>query len=180
LLAVTGRDKDATWRTLGTLCRELDWRRQRLLYELQNGRVPYRTVPPGHVVDWHRPRVLRSLDIEASEVTIVVLDRRLTVGIEVLPPGAPADAEVPALSANAPSASPVPPRKVSEAELRKALLAIVEEHPPGSPPLDEESLHKKVEGRLGAPVARERVLAARNEVAPHFKLPVGRPRKNAQ
>jgi hypothetical protein len=92
----------------------------------------------------------------------------------------PAAAEVPAPSVSAPAAAPAPPKKVSEADLRKALLEIVEEHPPGSPPLDEENLHKKVEGRLGAQLARDRVLAARNEVASHFKLPVGRPRKNAQ
>jgi hypothetical protein len=74
----------------------------------------------------------------------------------------------------------VPPRKVSEADLRKAVLDVVEAHPPGSPPLDDKSLCTKVEGLLGAWVARERILAARDEVAPHFKLPVGRPRKNAQ
>jgi hypothetical protein len=102
-LVVTGRDNDATWRTLGTLCRERDWSRPRLVHELQNG-LPYRTVPPGHTVDWHDPNVLRSLDIEASTVTLmrgvfvaeaeagdVFSFDSLTVGVEVLPP---TDAEV--------------------------------------------------------------------------------------
>jgi hypothetical protein len=106
-LAVTGRDKDATWRTFGTLCRERDWSRQRLLYELQNG-LPCRTVPPGHTVDWHHPDVV--LDVQTSEVTytrggvqtegVTGFDRP-TVGIEVLPP---TDAEAPA-----PPAAQVPP-----------------------------------------------------------------------
>ena len=75
---------------------------------------------------------------------------------------------------------PARPQGVPEAALRNALLDIVDRHPAGSPPLDEESLHKEVERLLEATVARDRFLAARKEVAPHFKLPVGRPRKNAQ
>jgi hypothetical protein len=191
---MTRRDKDATWQTLGTLCRERDWSRPRLIQELQNG-LRHRTIPEGREIDWHKPSVLRSLDVEASTVTfghvevsggegnyspLFVGYVRETVGIEVLPPGAPADAEAPAPPAIAPAASSAPPRKVSEAVVRAAVLAIAEEHPPGSPPLDEESLHKEVERRLGARLARDRVLAARDEVAPHFRLPVGRPRKNAQ
>jgi hypothetical protein len=91
-LVVTGRDKDATWHTFGTLCRERDWSKQRLLYELQNG-LPYRTVPPGHTIDWHKSSV--ELDLERSEVAytrgvlqfegVVGLDRP-TVGVEVLSP----------------------------------------------------------------------------------------------
>jgi hypothetical protein len=89
-LVVTGRDKNATWRSLSTLCRERDWSKPRALYELQNG-LRYRTVPPGHVVDWRDPTVERSLDVEASTVTLVLgvfgdgglgVDVR-TVGIEV-------------------------------------------------------------------------------------------------
>jgi hypothetical protein len=98
-LVVAGRDMDATWRSLGTLCRELDWSKPRLLYELQNG-LRYRTVPPGHTIDWNDPEVQRSLDVEASTVRLVLgafaltegggapafgIDS-LTVGIEVLPP----------------------------------------------------------------------------------------------
>src|SRR5262245_873912 len=80
---------------LGTLCRELDWSRSRLLYELRQGRVPYRTIPPGHVIDWHDPNVEHSLDVKASTVTLVlgVLDVPgvigldcITVGVEVLLP----------------------------------------------------------------------------------------------
>jgi hypothetical protein len=94
-LAMAGRDEDATWRTFGTLCSERDWSKQRLLYELQNG-LPYRTVPPGHTIDWHKPDVVCGL--ETSEVTytrgvlnvpgVLGLDRP-TVGIEVLPPATP-------------------------------------------------------------------------------------------
>jgi hypothetical protein len=104
LLAVTGRDKDATWRTLGALCRERDWSPRRLLHELQRG-LSYRTIPAGHAIDWHAPDVV--IDVEASEATYtkgvpdvagaVTLDRP-TVGIEVLPPR---DAEVPAPAASA-------------------------------------------------------------------------------
>jgi hypothetical protein len=79
------------------------------------------------------------------------------IGIEVLPPEAPpADADVPLPSAEAPAALPVPPKKVSEADVRKAIQSIVKEHPPGRPPLDEESLVKEVERRVDARLARER------------------------
>jgi hypothetical protein len=122
-LLVTRRDKDATWRSLGTLCRERDWSKRRLLHELRNG-LSYRTVPPGHAVDWHHPDVERSLDVDASEVTltrgvlaaegegcfVLGLDRP-TVGVEVLPPAdvevlPPADAEVlPSADVEVPSPS---------------------------------------------------------------------------
>jgi hypothetical protein len=191
LLAVSGRDKDATWRTLGTLCRERDWSRPRLFRELQNG-LRTRTFPEGHVINWHDLNVRHALNVEASTLPFGYVSAsgmgtadsswaiQEPIGIEVLPPDAPADAEAPAPPANAPAASPAPPKKISEADVRDAVLAIVREHPQGSPPLDEGSLHKEVERRVEMPLARERVLAARNEVAPHFKLPVGRPRKNAQ
>src|SRR5215470_8239530 len=68
-LAVTRRDKDATWCTTGTLCRQLDWSRLRLLHELKNG-LPYRTISKEYVVDWHDPHVRRKLNVEASEVQI--------------------------------------------------------------------------------------------------------------
>ena len=81
------RDKDATWRSLGTLCRERDSSKRRLLHELQNG-LPNRTIPPGHVIDWHDPGV--SLDVECSEVSFcgsgILSLGRVTVGIEVLAP----------------------------------------------------------------------------------------------
>jgi hypothetical protein len=190
-LAVVGRDKDATWRSVGTLCRERSWSQQHLIYELEKG-LPYRTDPPGWKVKWGShlwpyfnvgaskllvpPGGLRGIAPPPSTKHSDLLTWGVNLRIEVLPP----DAEMPAPSENAPAASPAPARKVSEADLRNALRAIVEEHPPGSPPLDEESLRKKVEKRLGTELARDRILATRDEVAPHFKLPVGRPRKNAQ
>jgi hypothetical protein len=176
------RDKDATWRTLGTLCRELDWSRPRLIQELQNG-LRYRTVPPGRVIDWHDFNVLRWLNVEASEVSfyeareqssIVIGPRRVTIGIEVLP----ADAEVPAPPASVPAASPAPSKTVSQAALRNCILTIKAERP--NDPPDEEELWAEVERRLGAAVSRDRIRHARDEVAPEFKLPPGRPRKSAQ
>jgi len=106
---------NVTWRTLGTHCRELDWSKQRLLHELQNG-LPYRTIPPGHVIDWHHPDVQRSLDVERSEVMInaggVLFEKAEgafilgldcpTVGVEVLPP---TDAEMPSPPEDTPEAS---------------------------------------------------------------------------
>jgi hypothetical protein len=106
LLVVTGRDTDATWRSLATFCRERDWSRPRLLQELQNG-LPYRTIPPGHVIDWRHYNVERSLDLAASTVMIVLpvlmadgvpdLDCR-TIGVEVAPQS---DVEMPATTGSA-------------------------------------------------------------------------------
>ena len=86
-LLMAGCDKDATWRSLGTLCRERDWSRPRAIYELQNG-LPFRTVPPGHErkLDWHDPRLLQHLNLAASEVSSEFLSPILTVGIEVMAP----------------------------------------------------------------------------------------------
>ena len=94
---MAGRDKDATWRTLGTLCRELGWSRPRLFYELQNG-LRTRTFPPGHVFNWHDPSLRRVLDVEASTLPLsyanasgmATVNSSLTmqepIGIEALPP----------------------------------------------------------------------------------------------
>src|SRR5262245_56918902 len=135
-LVMTGRDTDATWRTLGTLCRERDWSKPRALYELQNG-LPYRTIPPGHTIDWHHPQVKRTLDDAASPVMIVQtvlmadgvpdLDRR-TIGIEVLPP---ADAEVPPASATvewarATTRKPRTGKKIREGATKAELARLLE------------------------------------------------------
>jgi hypothetical protein len=163
---------------------------RRLIDELQKG-LPYRTVPPGRVIDWHHSNVRRWLNVEASEVSfyearepddgrgpLFIGPRRVTVGIEVLPPGAPVDAEVPPPSAEAPAASPAPPRKVSEAELRNCILTIKAERP-NNPP-DEEELWTEVERRLNATISRDRLRQVRDDVALEWKLPPGRPRKSAQ
>jgi hypothetical protein len=195
-LAQSGRNMDATWRKTSTLCRELDWSRRRLIHELQNG-LPYRTIPPGHTIDWHDPNVVDSLDVEASEVSfyheklareqsysgpgLVILGLVLvTVGIEVLPPtDAPAAAPSPPSPVAASSSLPTSPRKnVSEAELRNCILTIKAERP--NDPPDEEELWMEVERRLNATVSRERIRQVRDDVAPEFKLPVGRPRKSTQ
>jgi len=144
------------------------------------GGLRFRTVPEGyeHLIDWHDPNVRRKLNVEASEVTIRAPSSRgwLIVGIEVLPPGA---LEVPPSSADAPAASPAPPRTVSDKDLRDCILAIVEDHP--NDPLEVDSeLWPEVERRLGQSVARDRVRAVREKVAPQWVNPVGRPRKPAQ
>jgi hypothetical protein len=68
-------------------------------------------------------------------------------------------------------------KKVSEAALRQCLQDIVDEHP--RPP-GEENLLRELEGRLGAPVGRNRVRDARKVYAPQWVNPRGRPRKSAQ
>jgi len=190
------RDKDATWCSLSTLGRERDWSKRRLLHELQNGLrhriVPPEAVPPGYVLDWRNPAVEDSLNVETSEVRLVeVLPSGsggagtyfLALGIEVLPPTNASPASSPSLpSPVATSSSPptLPRKNVSEAELRQRLLDIVENHPPGSPPLDAETLWTVLETRLGASLARDRFRQALEDYAPQFKLPIGRPRKSAQ
>jgi hypothetical protein len=191
------RDKDATWRTTGPLCRERGWSKRRLIYELQNG-LPYKTFPPGHTFDWSDPYLEPYLNVEASEISFpsgVVMGaineavalvagrprppkRRsplegMTIGIEVLPPGAPADAEVPAPSADAPVALPAP-RRPSDAAVEQCFRDIMAERP--NDPPDEEWLLSEMTLRLGAPPRRERVRNLWKTVAPEWKKPVGHPR----
>ena len=95
-----------------------------------------------------------------------------------------------AAAASAPAASPapleppLPAKTVSVAALRAALRdavqAIVDEHPPNCLPPDDKTFHREVETRLGVQLPRDRVLAARDKVAPRFKRRVGRPRKSEQ
>jgi hypothetical protein len=113
-LAQSGRDKDATWRSLSTHCRVLGWSKPRAIYELQNG-LRYRTIPPGHTIDWHDPDVELSLNAETGDLTLtlgvfggpgLVSFNTLTVSIEVL---SPTDAKVPSPPADAPKATTVSP-----------------------------------------------------------------------
>jgi hypothetical protein len=182
------RDINATWRSLATHCRELDWSRRRLLDEFQNG-LRFRTIPSGHEneINWHDPIVTSSLNVEASEVTyegVDRLDRRAvrsyTVGIEVpWPPDAPADAEAPLPSADAPALAPAPRRiPLTGKDLRDCILAIKEERPDDPP--DRDELREEVENRLNWPVGRDRVEKIRKKVAPQWVNPKGRPRKSAQ
>ena len=177
----------ATWRRLGTLCRERDWSKRRLIHELRNGLL-YRTIPPGHTIDWHDPNVAieRVLDVEASEVTLNTGpvtkygdQPQITLGIEVIPPD---DAELPSPSANAPAATaiqtPLPSKEVTDKELRDCILAIKDKQPDDPP--NEENLWVEVEERLRRPVSRDRVRAARGKAAPQWVKPRGRPRKPAQ
>lgn len=194
------RDKNATWQwqSLGELCRALRWTRSRLIHELQNG-LRYRRFPEGHVIDWHDPNVRRWLNLETSEVSFydekdsagaededaqlfptlrprlgpISRYLRTTVYIEVLPPSSPTEAGAPA-----PATSPVPPRKVSEAELRDCILAIKDERPDDPP--DEKELQKLVEDRFKVPIGRNRIRKIRSKYAREWVKPRGRPRKTAQ
>ena len=81
-LSIIRRDKNATWGTLGAVCRERGWPKSRAVYELQNG-LPYRTFPPGHVIDWHNP-LTHGLSTETGEVMLVrgVLEVEGTLSLE--------------------------------------------------------------------------------------------------
>lgn len=159
------------------------------MHELHCGRLRYRTIPEGYVIEWNDPYLWPYLNIESSVILIpcgtvvgaiepppskrggYIRGDGLVLGIEVLP----VDADVPAPSA----ASPVP-RNVPERDVLAAARAIVDGHPEGTLPLDEETFHQQMETLVGAPLSRERALAARDVVAPHFKRRVGRPRKSEQ
>jgi hypothetical protein len=107
-LAQIGCDKDATWGSLSTHCRALGWSKSRAIYELQNG-LRYRTVPPGHVVDWHNHDIAHNLNVETGDLTLIlgvfggpgVGFDTLTVSIEV---ASPTDSSLPA---DAPKATAV-------------------------------------------------------------------------
>ena len=192
---MSGRNKRATWRSLGTLCRELDWSLRRLIAQLQGG-WPYRTIPPGHAINWNDPYDWHGLSIERSEVTLsgrvpvpegMIGLGNLTVGLELrASPDAPADAEAPSPSVTppvAPAVSPAPlpsaPRKpLTGKELRECILAIKEERPDDPPSRDD--LREEVENRLNWPVGRDRVDKVRKKVAPQWVNPKGRPRKPAK
>ena len=183
------RDKDATWRTTATFCRELGWSQRRLLDELEKG-LPYRTDPPGWKVRW-RPHLWPYLNVKASTLLVPPGGMRgiepppstkhsdlftwgVSLGIEVLPPGAPADAEVPSPSADVPAASPAP-RRPSDAAVEQCLCNIMQEYPDG--PSSERWLLTEMEERLGAPPGRERIRNLRREEKyRQWRRPRGHPR----
>ena len=181
------RDKDATWRSLGILCRERGWSKSRALHELQNG-LPYQTVPPlpsGRSIDWRNPNVAYGLNVETGDLTLVLgafgggglgFDT-LTVSIEVLPPAAPTDAELPAPSATAPpatapAAAPAP-RRPSAAAVEQCLRVIMKERPDNPP--GENELFVEMTQRLGASPGRDRLRQLRRRIAPQWKRPRGHP-----
>jgi hypothetical protein len=187
----TPRDKDATWRSTRTHCRELGWSRARLIHELQNKRVPFRTLPPGHEpeINWSDPAVADSLDVEASQVSIfdeglakeqfyrgqnlvIVGNGQIIFDIEGLRTEA------------APERKPKPKRKPKRKPAKKVSLAAVErcfreiiaERP--DDPLNEADLLTEMKKRLGAPPGRPRVRDMWKRIAPQWKRPVGHPRNN--
>jgi hypothetical protein len=205
---MSGRDKDATWHWLDDARREPGWPRGRILDEIKARRLPWRGYVSGmgfvtsdafyaFYPDGSIEKV--TADWDGNELIIVVLDNQFhphTVeGVEVLLPtdASRASSAPPAEAPSAPSAPFAPSRnKVSNADMRDCLLAIIKDHadgklivrdaviPRGSPPLDEETLQKEMEHRLDARLERDRVRELRDNHAPHFKLPVGRPRKSTQ
>ena len=185
-MAQTGR-KSERWRSLATLCHELDWLRLRLIHELQNGLryriVPHEAVPPGYVIDWHSRVSITTLDIEASTVKIddprprqwspndsvvFIGPRRLTVGIEVLPPTDMAEdpASPPAQRWQKP-----PPRDVLEA----AALAVAEKCNPDDPPTAVD-WKVALETQLAMSVTRKCARDAMRRFAPHLKRQPGQKR----
>jgi hypothetical protein len=189
-LAQIGRDKDATWRTAGALCRDQDWSKRRLLHELQDG-LPYRTIPAGHVVDWHHPVTAQTFNLDASEVTIIgaLIDGEVafdttTIGIEFLPP-------TDVLSAPEPSApAPVAPVKRSrkrspptkrwrkpppQKDIKAALLNILET----APTLSGEDLENALCTSLGEGMTRAKARSAIKRWASQTVKPRGRPRKKS-
>ena len=185
---------NATWWTLGKLCRELDWSTARLLHEQANG-LPYRTIPEGYTIDWSDPYLRNYLNIEASEISVpygtvvgaivppphktrsYLRAGGLTLGIEVLPPTAESPAPEPSPSPPSAPQTPPPPKTVSNEDLQDCIRAIVSERP--GAPLDRDALWAEVKNRLGW-VARERVWAARKKYAPQWAGRRGRRRKPAQ
>ena len=182
---VIGRDTDATWRSLGTLCRERDWSKPRLVHELQNG-PPYQTIPPGHTINWRDPNVLSSLDVDASTVTILpvrpanerideygnVIEPRfpITIGVEVMPPTDAPPAPSP------PAAAPVKRwRKPPPADkLKPAALAVAKTYHPNNPP-NAAAWKEALEAHLGEKVTREVARNALRDWAPTYGV---RPDRN--
>jgi hypothetical protein len=165
------RNKDATWRSLSTICRERDWSSRRLLHELRQGTVLYRTVPPDISIDWWDPNAERSLDLATSEVTIVRgakvspllvgLDK-VTVGIELLVPSPPP-----------PAGAPAARKRIAAADEEQCFLAIMRERP--NDPLGESDLLKEMKSRLGASPVRERIRNLRRTVGAEWRRPRGHP-----
>jgi hypothetical protein len=160
------RDKDATWRTLPLLCGERGWSKSRAVYELQNG-LPYRTFPPGHVIDWNDPNVTHNLNLETGEIMLVrgalqvegaLAPDTLTVSIEVLPTDT-------AAVSSAPTRGwwKSPPAET----LKTAMEDIASGYPPGVRPTFDE-VHKALKQRLGERMPKRAALAVLKKWAPQL------------
>jgi hypothetical protein len=170
---MAGRNKDATWRTLDALCRELGWPWLRLWGELRARRVPYRTYPEGVEIDWSDP----NLDVDRVESTVTIAGllpaetevvgfSYTTVAVEVLPP--------------ADDSAPSPPaqrwRKRPPVDvLRAAAIEAAKTFQPADPPTQPE-WWAALNGELGAPVTRKIALDVLNKWAPHLKRQPGQKR----
>jgi hypothetical protein len=184
------RDKDATWRTTSTLCRERGWSQQHLIYELEKG-LPYQTDPPGWKVKWGShlwpyfnvgaskllvpPGGLRGIVPPPSTRRSDLFTWGVNLRIQVLPPDALTDAEALAPSVTAPAALPGP-RRPSDAAVEQCFRAIMAERP-NDPPSEKWLLTEMTQPqRLGASPGRDRVRRLWREIAPHWKRPRGHPR----
>jgi hypothetical protein len=184
-VAQTGR-KSERWCTLGTLCRKLDWPTQRLLYELQNGRVHYRTIPEGYVIDdWLDPYLRPYLNIEASQISIpygVVVGaivapppkkhlgrEEVTFGIEVLLPTDTAEEDPASPPAQRWRKPPAPD------DLKIAALAVAKAYQPDDPPT-QAGWWEALNAKLGEPVTRKVALRALADWAPQLQRQRGQKR----
>jgi hypothetical protein len=201
---MTRRDKGATLRLLNIL--EPCWSNGRIEYEIQERRLPWRghvqgrgdvasnTIKP----DW----TVAAVDRDSNEMTLIWLDgdSDIVEAVEVSPPRSDRDNLPPTAAPPAPEAPPPAPeapppapeasppaaalaqsKNVSEEALRHCIREIMADHAeklPDRPPPDEGAVHREMEDRLGARIQRDRVRQVLNE-HPRFKLPVGRPRKDA-
>ena len=180
---VTRRDMNVTWRSAGALCRDRDWSKRRLLHELQHG-LPYRTIPPGHTVDWHHPVSAHTFNLETGEVTIIrgggrvdgtlALDTTI-VGIEVLPP---TDASAPPTPVKRQREPPAPVKRWRKPPPQKDIKGALEDIREAEPTVSGEKLATALCERLGEGMTRERARNAIRRYAPDTVKPRGRPRKN--
>jgi hypothetical protein len=136
-------------------------------------------VPPGYEIDWHSRVSITTLDVGASTVkiedprprqydSIVIGPRRLTVGIEVLPPADTAEglASPPIQRWQKP-----PPRDALEA----AALAVAETYQPDDPPT-QAGWWEALNAELGERVTRKVALRALADWAPQLQRQRGQKR----
>jgi hypothetical protein len=193
---VTGRNKDATWRSLGTVCRERGWSQRQLISEFRSGGLRVRTIPRGHEreikVSWSAPDdlVVRWLDIQRSEMAVIRPVRRADgktyfelgpiVGLEVSLPAA--DAEVPSPPGTAPAAAPAPPverwsKPPPADKVKKAALAVAKTFKADDPPTEAE-WWAALDAKLGERVKRKVARGALADWAKHLKRRPGQTKRN--
>ncbi len=184
LLAVTGRDKGATWRSTNVL----GWSKPRLLHELQNGRQ-YRTFPPGISIDWERPLYAgppRRTDQPAHESRAGTA----SAAHSRIPPGDHRNSKCGTARCNhcrrhrrthqRPRQCPRHD-KGNDPPARTCRIAYWRSRRTGKgDPPGRDKLHEEVKNRLNWPVGRDHVDRIWKKVAPQWVNPRGRKRKSAK